>query len=307
MLTSISIASSCITQTWLSWDLDVNRAAIVLGNPHDSNCWPGNQDLDTTITPAVCPNGYTSACDITDASRRDRSETIWACCPSQYQCDDGFWKCINDHTPGVMMTLIVTDTDTLGNITTPTTLWASGVNAHSVRVAFHSSDLESSSSPTSESSTPSVTRTTTILGVPSATPARTLTSPFPTSTSESASAVPNSESLAPGAWAGIGVGSGLGVIILVLGIVWLVRRKSRERRQQLSGPQDASQGATEPSSETRIDYVHEIYSATQTPELKTTPGPYERAELNAAPGPYELESRGANTASINGRYTSGIN
>ncbi|KAI0419828.1 hypothetical protein F5X98DRAFT_59845 [Xylaria grammica] len=275
MLTTVSLASSCVTQTWLSWSPEVGRAAIVLGNPHDPNCWPGTRDLGITISPALCPDGYTSACDITNA-RRDASETVWACCPSNFWCDWGFWSCVNDHTNGVNRTYTVTDTDAFGNTITTQAVGDGGVNAHSIRVAFHLSDLLT---PTSDPPSP-----TTITSIPSAASPRPLTLSFPTSTSEPTPPARSAEGVPPGAWAGIGVGVTAGATILLSGVVWLLRRKFG-KRQQSPGQQDNTGFPREPCT----NNAQEIDSVMRP------------AELNGYPGLYELEAKAKDPAWANRR------
>lgn len=80
MLTTLPLSTSCLTETWLL-TVTENRAVTVLGKPHDPNCWPGTWDLATTISPAICPEGYTAAYEFTDSAQRKEGETVWACCP----------------------------------------------------------------------------------------------------------------------------------------------------------------------------------------------------------------------------------
>ncbi|TGJ82739.1 hypothetical protein E0Z10_g6032 [Xylaria hypoxylon] len=210
MLTTISLAPSCLTETWLSSSVGATtQPGVVLGKPHDPNCWPGNRDLTTTISPAICPYGYTSACDIVDASRRDDTETVWACCPSHFWCDGGIFSCVKSLVEGSTNTYTAIDTDIFGNTITTQIMKTDGINAHSIRVAFHSSDILDHLSPTSG---PSLSNPT---------PARTLTSPFPTASSEPAPTAPNPEVWPAGAWVGIGVGVTIGAIILLSSVVWI--------------------------------------------------------------------------------------
>ncbi|KAI0862230.1 hypothetical protein F4860DRAFT_512940 [Xylaria cubensis] len=157
MLTTLSIPTSCLTDTWLLPATGDNQPAIVLGNPHDTDCWPGNRNLGTTISPAVCPDGYVSACDIDTASRRDESETVWACCPSKFHCDSGTWSCVMKATTPLTKTYIITEIDASGNTITTQVMTDRGINAHSIRVAFHSSDVLGQLSNTIEVPTPQFT------------------------------------------------------------------------------------------------------------------------------------------------------
>ncbi|KAI8945160.1 hypothetical protein F4801DRAFT_598332 [Xylaria longipes] len=273
MLTTLSIPTSCLTETWFSSvpsATGTKTAAIVLGNPHDTNCWPGNRNLGTTISPAVCPGGYMSACDIEAVSRRDESETVWACCPSKFYCDGGIWSCLADRTDGVTKTYVVTDIDFFGNTFTTQVTSDKGINAHSIRIAFHSSDILNQVSSTTDSIHPTEA------------PAPTSTTSLSTSTSEAESSTAhNSESWPAGAWIGIGVGGALGVIALLSSILWLVRRRLK-RKQQLPALQN-----TPCPSEPNKPAIPEIYSTTRP------------AELNGAGGLYELDPN--NTALATGR------
>ncbi|KAI3327421.1 hypothetical protein F4824DRAFT_95433 [Ustulina deusta] len=215
MLTELSIPTSCLTETWLLPAHATAPAGAVLGNPADSKCWAGTQNPGTIISPAICPSGYTSACDIDPQSRRDASETVWACCPSDFTCDGGTYSCNRNFNDKASRTYFLTGTNNLGETTT-TPVVVGGVNAHSVRVAFHSSDILDRS--TTDSSRP--TSTPVPIGTPSlSTPAPSVTSP-----------VPNSESISAGGFVGIGVASGLGAVLLLSGLFWLVRRWRRNKQ-----------------------------------------------------------------------------
>ncbi|KAI0486743.1 hypothetical protein F4859DRAFT_312411 [Xylaria cf. heliscus] len=263
MLTTLSIPKSCLTETWLSTPAHTSNGnpAIVVGNPYDTNCWPGNRDLATTITPAVCPDGYVRACDIDAASRRDESETLWACCPSKFYCDGGTWSCLFDRTTGVTRTYVVTDIDISGNTITTRVTSDRGVNAHSIRVALHSSDILNQISSTTNTDSPTEASTPA--------PAPTLTPSLSTPSSNVESPTPNnSENLSTGAWVGIGVGVTIGIILLLSGIVWAVVRQYK-RKQQFPSVQDTP-GPSKPKSP-----VHEIDSTIRPSELPSVPGLYE--------------------------------
>ncbi|KAI1373847.1 hypothetical protein F4677DRAFT_428434 [Hypoxylon crocopeplum] len=211
MLTTIAIASSCLTQTWVSSSTGTT-SAIGIGEPHHPSCWPGTRDLSTTISPAICPVGYVSACNA--GSPRDASETVWACCPSGFHCDPGYYSCISDATSGASKTYTVTDTDILGNTITRQWITDGGINAHSVRVAFHSSDLIAPASPTPTASSPSA-------------------DPNNNNNNHDAGNLPT------GAIAGIGVGAGIGSFILLLGVAWVVWKRYRSKRMAVPSGQEA--------------------------------------------------------------------
>ncbi|KAI1271567.1 hypothetical protein F5Y07DRAFT_340665 [Xylaria sp. FL0933] len=271
MLTTLSIAASCLTETWLmsvptGTDM-IQHSAIVLGKPDDPNCWPGTRDLTTTISPAICPSGYVSACDITDASRRDESETVWACCPSGFRCDHGTWSCLAKTTN----TYTVTYLDFQGKTTTSVTSWDSGVNAHSVRVAFHSSDILNLVTPTSSS--------------PGSNTAPTQTSPslFATTTSDQPLRS-HAGGLSAGAGIGIGVAIAVGAIGLLAGIVWLARRQRRKKQQLSDRQEDAPLPQRSKAS----------YASDNPPIIRP-------AELFDLSGVHELETEPPHTGSATGR------
>ncbi|KAI1394384.1 uncharacterized protein F4822DRAFT_424863 [Hypoxylon trugodes] len=241
MLTTLALAPSCVTQTWIISGTG-DAVGLVLGNPHDTSCWPGNRDISTTISPAICPVGYVSACDV--SSKRDDSETVWACCPSGFTCDDGFYSCLSGRTNGVTKTYIATDVDRLGNTVTTTATTADGINAHSIRVAFHSSDL---------------------IITPSSTPGAIST---PTSAVENN--ISDSGHLSAGATAGIGVGVGIGTFLLLSSIAWLAWRQCINRRRTMAGWQEAP----EPESKS-APYSAQIYSTTRPIEMDCISGVHE--------------------------------
>ncbi|KAI0460571.1 hypothetical protein F5B21DRAFT_452325, partial [Xylaria acuta] len=268
MLTTLSIPTSCVTETWLSWESEASRAALVLGNPHDTNCWPGNRDLATTISPAICPEGYRSACDIDSASRRDESETAWACCPGKFRCDGGTWSCVVDNTPRVTKTYAVTDVDFFGNTIITQVMSDSGINAHSIRVAFHSSDILNQVSSTTDP----------VRSTEARAPTLTTSLSTPTSVAESPTAQ-NPTTLPAGALIGIGIGGTVSVIFVISCIAWLVRRQYK-RKQQFPAP-----GSSEPNKPS----FPEIQSIIRPTELSTTSDVH------------ELDTRAPNTALVTGR------
>ncbi|KAI0850187.1 hypothetical protein F5Y00DRAFT_260916 [Daldinia vernicosa] len=203
MLTSLAIPTSCVTDVWVT--STGTRTGVFLGNPFDSSCWPGKRDLATTISPAFCPVGYSSACNASPSN--DDSETVWACCPTGFTCDGGFYSCLSGGRTS--KTYIVTYTDRAENTLTSQLVTDSGVNAHSIRVAFHSSDVFATATPTPTSSSAS--------------------SPIPTSTSPSNSDDSDSEGISAGAKVGIGIGVGLGGLILFLVLGWLAWRRYRNK------------------------------------------------------------------------------
>ncbi|KAI5917860.1 hypothetical protein F4810DRAFT_694592 [Camillea tinctor] len=200
--TTLSIPTSCLTEIWITQaDTSGANTGLVLGNPDDPDCWPGTRSLSTTFSPALCPYGYTSACDATPARA---GETAWACCPSFFSCDGGAWSCLSGRTESSTVPYDATMIDRVGNTITTTFLGTEGVNAHSIRVAFQSSDLV----------------------IAGATPTAPTTA---TSTPTPGIAPP----LSPGATAGLGVGVGVGTFALLSLAAWTAlgvrRRRIRER------------------------------------------------------------------------------
>lgn len=110
----------------------------------------------------------------------------------------------------------MTYTDRAGNTLTSQLVTTGGVNAHSIRVAFHSSDIFATATPTSSSTS----------------------SPIPVSTSPSDSDDSDSDGLSAGAKIGIGIGVGLGGLILFLILGWLAWRRYRNKR--LASEQEGS-------------------------------------------------------------------
>ncbi|KAI1429661.1 hypothetical protein F5Y12DRAFT_709660 [Xylaria sp. FL1777] len=264
MLIDISIPTSCLTETWLIPASGTAGAGAVLGNPADPNCWAGAQDLGTTVSPAICPYGYASACNIDYQSRRDASETLFACCPIGFTCDIGSWSCISHFIDLQSRTLFVTDTNEDG-LTTVTPIVQANVNAHSIRVAFHSSDIIDQSASTTDSARLTIT------------PAPTAT--LSTSTSTVTPPVTKSGSIPTGVFVGIGVASALGAVILLLGIFWLVRRRYRRKQQHpLSSPPPTPPLSTTRSTFEPVNECAEMFSISKP------------SALNGAPLIHELDS-----------------
>ncbi|KAI0517843.1 hypothetical protein F5B22DRAFT_102040 [Xylaria bambusicola] len=262
MLTTLDLAPSCVTETWLMTVGTEGGAAVVVGKPSDPSCWPGTRDLATTISPAICPEGYTSACDITDPSQKKPGETVWACCPSNFVCDGGTWQCLADQ-PGETKTYTVFDTNSNGDTITTKVTSDRGINAHSIRVAFRSSDIVGSPSSTTDTSVSRLAPTETA----------TLSIPAPPSNTAPGS---SSKSPSTGAWIGIGVAIGVSALVLLASLVWLVRRRSRKQQPSIP-PQYVAQVPKPPNK----SYV-------------TQP-----SELNADPGPHELETKAAVPTLVN--------
>ncbi|KAJ2995898.1 hypothetical protein NUW58_g1144 [Xylaria curta] len=264
MLSELSLPASCLTETWLVPATGTGKVRGVLGNTADPKCWPGG--LGTTISPAICPSGYTRACDIASTSRADASETLWACCPSGFTCDGGDFSCYRPYNREPAQTYPVTYSNNLGQVTT-TSLEMGGLNAHSVRVAFHSSDIRNQFPP--GASLPPPTATSSIAtSVSSATPQVTSATPQVTS----------SQSLSAGGFVGIGVGSALGAVLLISGVAWLVRRRHYRNRQQEQEQQQQQPGTSEYPSNPEKTHA-ELLSISQP------------SELTAAQRVYELDSR----------------
>ncbi|KAI0008570.1 hypothetical protein F4779DRAFT_618448 [Xylariaceae sp. FL0662B] len=210
MLTTIALAPSCLTQSWVS-----GTSGIVLGNPYDTSCWAVSRDLSTTISPAICPVGYVSACDASPP-------------PPETQARQ--YGLVTQHaTPGVTKTYTLTNLDRLGNTITRELSGDGGINAHSIRVAFHSFDLVTTPSTAVSAIT---SRPTLSPSIPSSSPAL-----------ESVPAAWRSSGLSIGATVGVGVGVGVGVLYLLLNIAWLVWRR-RKAGQSVADPDELDTNQT---------------------------------------------------------------
>ncbi|KAI1485702.1 hypothetical protein F5X96DRAFT_658384 [Biscogniauxia mediterranea] len=207
MSTTLSIPPSCLTEIWLVEGAQPTDFGVVLGNPNDDNCWPGTRDLSTTFSPALCPSGYTIACN---ASPTRASETAWACCPSGFICDGGTFSCLSN--PGMTTEYSATMVDRAGNTVVTSWVGSDGVNAHSVRVAFRASDVVVLAT-ASSSSSPSTTTST--------------------------------AGLSPGATAGLGVGVGIAAFLLLALATWMAVLVVRKRRRARNSGEDAAAAAQE--------------------------------------------------------------
>ncbi|KAI1773847.1 hypothetical protein F4818DRAFT_104625 [Hypoxylon cercidicola] len=262
MLTTVPLATSCLTETWMISG-DGSRSGIVLGNPRDTSCWHASEDLSRTISPAICPFGYSSACDA--SSPRDSSETVWACCPTGFYCDEGSYSCLKDRNVGVTQEYTVTDIDALGNTITTSVLTANGINAHSIRVAFHSSDLAMTPLPTGSSYQATLTLTSTT----------SISPPVPDS------ATPSSGNLSIGATAGVGIGAGAGVLLLgVAGLAWIRYRKRKQVEVAVAGEDG-----------------HQSFSNSDRAGVRMGLSSTALSEMDGARGLYELEAKAAGKVS----------
>ncbi|KAI0530027.1 hypothetical protein GGR58DRAFT_508899 [Xylaria digitata] len=268
MLTQLSIPTSCLTETWFIPATGTKTPEAGLGNSNDPSCWPGpTRNPGSAISPAICPSGYTSACDINPESRKDASETMWACCPSNFVCDGGVYSCIRSLSDSTPRTYFLTTTNDAGGITT-TPLVIRAVNAHSVRVAFHSSDIIDESPITTGPS------------LPTATPPPTASSPLLTSTSSVNSSATNPNGLSAGGLIGIGVASAFGAIFLLSAVFRLVWRRHRDGQQKQQPPT-----TTISSSQSTKRYT-ELFSMSRPSEL-------------GIPQPvHELDSRAPNNSTF---------
>lgn len=148
----------------------------------------------------------------------------------------------------------MTFTDILGNTVTTQFSGADGINAHSIRVAFRSSDLIV----TPPSTPSSIQATLTITSIP---------------TSDADIAASNSGSFPIGATVGVGIG--VGAAVLLLGVAGLAWRRYRKRKQAVNVEEKIHQPLPNPdTSQVRVD----LSSATVS-------------EMDGAPGLYELDTR----------------
>ncbi|KAI3324463.1 hypothetical protein HD806DRAFT_492676 [Xylariaceae sp. AK1471] len=218
MLDPVFLAPSCLSETWVSSGAD-GSTPLVLGNPSDTSCWPGNRNPHTTFSSTICPPGYRSACD---GKPTDRQQTVWACCPNGFDCDGGTFSCIlHGHTKDIN-TITVNDYDRLGNrIMTQHT--GDEVEAHPITIAFYSSDIKipTTSSPLSTTTSPKMTSSLSM----------------PTSSTIPANA---SRILTTGASIGIGVVIGVTALSIVLAVGWWVRRQHRRKNTMVNAAEEVA-------------------------------------------------------------------
>lgn len=235
---------------------------VGLWDPSDRDCWPGNHPLSTTFSPAICPSGYTSACEPEGVTRRDESETVWACCPSGgFTCDHGVYSCCKTLSQDEGHYTLVIGTDNAGRKATTTVTTGVVINVHSVRVAFHSSDILGQVATMVDSPTPGAT--------PAPTPTRPLSAPTSTTPTGTPS-IQKAQALPASAWVSVGVGSTVGAILLFSGLIWSLRRYYRDKKRN---------AAVELPPGDRQSWTPKFF--TRKPA----------SELNAAPSLYELDTR----------------
>lgn len=167
-----------------------------------------------------------------------------------FTCDPGVYSCNKKLKEGNAHTLVVS-TDNAGRKAITTVTTAVGINVHSVRVAFHSSDI------LGQIATPSAT----------AGPSPTNSLSIPTSTATGAPPIQNAQTLPPGAWVGVGIGSTVGTILLFSGLVWLLWRYYSDRKR--------SAAVELPSGNDRQGWTPKFFSRTPVSELDPTPVMYE--------------------------------
>ncbi|KAI1110420.1 hypothetical protein F5Y14DRAFT_362465 [Nemania sp. NC0429] len=264
MFTVLSFPSVC-SQIWATTNAEGNTG-LLYGNPSNPDCWPGTRNTNTTtITPAVCPPGYYSAGNAIPAT--DASETVWACCPLGYTTDGGVLSC----TSGDKITYTAFATDSDGSTIT-TLVYTQGVNAHSIRVAFHSSDFSTPTSSTSSTPIPSASTRSTVTEISNT----SSPSPSPISISQNQGG--------PSFGAGIGIGVVIGVIStsILFGIAWFRRTGAKRRMKQPAELEASSLDQGAPGVEMQPMAHSEYYKPTMTPPSQYT------SELPASEAATEL-------------------
>ncbi|KAI0025989.1 hypothetical protein F4780DRAFT_2138 [Xylariomycetidae sp. FL0641] len=248
MLSSISVPSTCLSETWI-WQSSPTSVQA-LGNPHNQSCWPQGRDLATTISPAICPSGYFSACDM--EPKMDASETVWGCCPIGYSCDGGLFGCVQHWNITKVWTL--TDIDSMGNIVSTVIVDDIGLNnAHSIRVGFHSSDLSPAAS-------------TAIAPAPS------YSNPLASPTTVQSPSEGNSNRLSSGAVAGAAIGATIGFLLLLSVASWVTWKRYRAKKIGATWATGATQTESKESAAGPGGYPppDQSYAATAISELPTT-------------------------------------
>ncbi|KAI0181573.1 hypothetical protein GGR52DRAFT_567792 [Hypoxylon sp. FL1284] len=288
MLTSSALATSCLSEMWVT-----GATNLVIGNPYDPLCaiFRAERSVTSTLSPAICPEGLVSACNASPA--RDASETVWACCPTGWRCDGGVFSCTSDVPEGVTNTYTVTDIDTFGNTVTRQLIATAGLDIHSIRVAFHSSDLVAGPSPTASSA--SATSEPPATSVPT-------TATSPSSAAAATAAAASWSGLSAGATAGIGIAVGISIFLLLSAIAWF-RWRSYRKKQQLDG---GGGQVVLPTSQVDVSYgqsYNQSYSQSRHPPAdiyyneRALPQP-PLNEMDGASGLYELGTGKAAARSI---------
>ncbi|KAI1329186.1 hypothetical protein F5Y16DRAFT_114286 [Xylariaceae sp. FL0255] len=209
---------------------------LLQGPLDQTSCLPSGYDGSSNqyFSPGVCPLGYTAAC--TDKSTvGSATETIYTCCPTQYQYDCQIlptnqlyvWQStqactITSDSNGFSIysdLVVVTDNSVIG-VTTSLANFKGGMNAYGVEVRFKSGDDITTSSIGSQLPTTSG----------SGSCSQTLTLPLQTVTETISGQGQKGAGLSTGTAAGIGVASGVSVIALIGAAIffWLgIRERKR--------------------------------------------------------------------------------
>ncbi|ETS87098.1 hypothetical protein PFICI_00926 [Pestalotiopsis fici W106-1] len=270
MITSLEIPTSCLTQIWMTTPPGDYEPGPVLGNPYDTACFPVARG--SSLSPALCPQGYHSAC--TPKSLTIEGETVMDCCPNGYFCDGGFFSCSSHSSANFTVTM--TDVDGPDQSLVLKTTVVNGMNAHSIRVRYATTDLF-----VTTTVSPDATETD------AAVPSSATTLPAATSSGE---ADTEAGGLSTGAKAGIGVGAAVGGLAL-LGFIFFLFRRSRRQT---------------PRTELEDTTYHPMSGAPPVVPQKS-PGPSEMghkepSELNVPPNQVYHEMEGNLHEVDGGRY-----
>lgn len=172
------------------------------------------------------------------------------CRRSGFSCDGGVFRCTSAY--GFTSTIEVTDLDSSGN-TVRRAGTSDGMNAHSIRVAYASSDLASTSTAASSSSA----------ATPASTGASGSTIPSETSTSIPTPQAASSNTSGTSIGAGVGVGAGIAVLGILGFFLWRKWRKPAKspavelpiRGSQYGRPPSNVEEGRSPYAESRQHYA----------------------------------------------------
>ncbi|KAI0443959.1 hypothetical protein F4803DRAFT_561300 [Xylaria telfairii] len=241
---------------------------LLQGPVEQTSCYPSSYTANSKqyYSPALCPTGFTSACE-SHNSVGTMDETVVRCCPTQskFVCRTQVtydWEetlgCVNPQDPATTTTWTVSQvSDGQTSLTTYTSA-IGGVNAYQIQVGFQSTDFASSTTTKTVSTTASISHR-----ISSTAKSTTTKASSGSSSSHGGSSTKRKKSkLSGGATAGIVIGALVGVIVLVA-LVWLKVRKTRQQQAEDepdtqksdvgSAPKDAPETETDKRENTADD------------------------------------------------------
>jgi hypothetical protein len=179
---------------------------------------------------------------------------------SNFRCDTGKWSCVSNDNSGAVKTYTVTDLDTLGNTVIREVMQTDGLNAHSIKVTFRSSDILNQVA----------LMTRSLYSITGA--SQTATSSLPMATSSTASVRESPANSSKGAWVGVGIGATLGTMLLLLGVFYVVRIRPRKDQQPEIDVQEQPPPPPPKPGRTPVTQVH---TTTRVGEMYGDCGLYE--------------------------------